>query len=183
MSDDIRERRLQYTRKLTGVEKYKPRWKECVSWTSNYISIASSALYVRKYFNKKSKHDALELVDPIKEEFRTTLKTIEWMDEKTRIAAIEKALKMTNFIGYPDELNDDQKLIEFYENLEINKKEFFKSFLKLNLFSTKKELLKFREPVNKTDWEDHAEVALVNAFYSPMENSIRKHKPDRKLCP
>ncbi|CAG9805792.1 unnamed protein product [Chironomus riparius] len=173
LSDDIRERRLQYTKKLTGVEKYKPRWKECVSWTSNYLSIASSALYVRKYFNEKSKHDALELVDRIKEEFRTTLKTIEWMDEKTRVAAIEKALKMTNFIGYPDELNDDKKLIEYYEDLEINNKEFFKSFLKLNRFSSKKDLVKFREIVNKTAWEDHAEVALVNAFYSPIENSIQ----------
>lgn len=174
LSDDIRQRRLEYTSVLTGVKKYKPRWKECVSWTSNYASIATSALYIRGHFDVKSKHDALELVDMIKEEFRATLKTTEWMDDKTKLSALEKAVKMTNFIGYPEELKDDKKLVEYYEGLEIDSKEFFKSYLKFNRFATKKEMSKFREPVNKTSWEDHADVALVNAFYSPSENSIRK---------
>jgi predicted metalloendopeptidase len=174
LSDDIRARRLIYIKAVTGVEKYKPRWKECVSWTTSYLSIASSALYVRKNFNEKSKHDSLEVVNMIRDEFASTLKKTEWMDEKTRTKALEKAKKMINFIGYPDELKDDKKLNEYYHGLEINNQEFFKSYLKLNRFSTKKEMSKFRERVNKTDWEDHAEVALVNAFYSPSENSIRE---------
>ena len=41
------------------------------------------------------------------------------MDSETRTAALEKAKKMKNFIGYPNELKDDDKLIEYYENLEI----------------------------------------------------------------
>lgn len=35
-------------------------------------------------------------------------------------------------------------------------------------------LKKLREPVNKTDWITHGRPAVVNAFYSPLENSIRK---------
>lgn len=175
VSDDIRERRLQYASVLTGIRKYQIRWKECVSFTSSYLSIASSALYVRNYFNEKSKHDALELVTNIRQEFRTTLKTTDWMDEKTRIAAIEKLMKMTNFIGYPDELNDNKKLIDYYEDLEINNEEFFKSILKLNRFKAKKEFSKFGKPVNKTAWEDHSKIAVANAFYNFLENSIRKH--------
>lgn len=174
LSDQIRARRLEYTSVLTGVKKYRPRWKECVSATSSSLSKATSALYVDKYFNEKSKQDALELVEMIKEEFRGNLKTIDWMDEKTRKAALEKALKMTNFIGYPDELKDQKLLTKYYNGLKINRNEYLKSYLRINLFATKKDMVKFREPVNKTSWEDHSDVALVNAFYSPSENSIRK---------
>lgn len=173
VSDNIRERRLQYTKVLNGIGKYQPRWKECLSYTSSYLPIATSAIYVRKYFNEKSKHDALELVNSISDQYKTTLNTTEWMDEKTKATAIEKLLKMTNFVAYPNELKDDKKLTEYYKDLEINKNEFFKSILKLNRFSTKKEFSKFREPVNKTSWEVHSKVALANAFYDFLENSIR----------
>ena len=174
LSDKIRERRLEYITSLTGVKKYQERWKECVSWSSSYLSIAASALYIRNFFNQKSKDDALELVNTIRDEFENNLKSTEWMDSETRTAALEKAKKMKNFIGYPNELKDDDKLIEYYENLEINNKEFFKSYLMLNRFSAKKEMAKFREPVDKEDWKDHSDVAIINAFYSPLENSIRK---------
>ena len=32
---------------------------------------------------------------------------------------------------------------------------------------------KLREPVDKTDWKRHANPAVVNAFYSSLENSIQ----------
>jgi putative endopeptidase len=175
LSDDIRERRLEYLSALSGVKKYQDRWKECTSLTSSYLSIASSALYIRSYFNQKSKEDALELVNMIRDEFVSTLKSIDWMDDETREAALKKAKKMKNFIAYPDELKDDEKLIEYYQDLDIKDDEFFKSFLKMNRFAAKKAMVKFREPVDKDDWRDHANVAVINAFYSFLENSIREN--------
>lgn len=35
---------------------------------------------------------------------------------------------------------------------------------------------KLRQPINKTEWLRHARPAIVNAFYSSLENSIRKWK-------
>lgn len=174
LSENIRERRLQYLKALTGVQKYQERWKECVGSTSGYLSIATSSLYIRKFFNQKSKDDALELVNMIRDEFKDILKSTEWMDDETRAIALEKAEKMKNFIAYPDELKNDSKLIEHYEDLEIDSEEFFNSILKFNRFATKKGMRKFREPVDKNDWKDHASVAVVNAFYNSIENSIRK---------
>jgi predicted metalloendopeptidase len=176
LSENIRERRLQYLQTLTGVKKYQERWKECVGSTSGYLSIATSSLYIRKFFNQRSKDDALELVNMIRDEFKDILKTTEWMDDETRETALEKAEKIKNFIAYPDELKDDNKLIEYYEDLEIDSEEFFNSILKLGRFGTKKGMRKFREPVDKDDWKAHASVAVVNAFYNRIENSTRKFK-------
>lgn len=48
------------------------------------------------------------------------------------------------------------------------------SVLNLTLFGTEYLFSKLREPVNKTDWVTHGRPAIVNAFYSSIENSIRK---------
>lgn len=48
------------------------------------------------------------------------------------------------------------------------------SVLNLTLFGTEFLFSKLREPVNKTDWITHGRPAIVNAFYSSIENSIRK---------
>lgn len=96
------------------------------------------------------------------------------MDDETREIALEKAEKIKNFIAYPDEIMDDEKLIEYYEDLEIDQEEFYKSILKFGRFAQKKGMRKFRQSVDKDDWRDHASVAIVNAFYNRVENSIRE---------
>lgn len=50
------------------------------------------------------------------------------------------------------------------------------SVLNLTLFGTEYLFGKLREPVNKTDWVTHGRPAIVNAFYSSIENSIRKYR-------
>ena len=46
--------------------------------------------------------------------------------------------------------------------------------LNLTIFGTNYSFKKLRLPVNKTDWVSHGRPAVVNAYYSPLENSIRK---------
>lgn len=44
----------------------------------------------------------------------------------------------------------------------------------LTIFGTNYSFRRLREKVNKNDWKNHGAAAVVNAFYSPLENSIRK---------
>lgn len=81
------------------------------------LSISVGALYVRKYFNEDSKKEALEMVTGIREEFAKILQEVDWMDDETRSNALDKAASMQTHIAYPDELLDDNKLIEFYKGV------------------------------------------------------------------
>lgn len=58
--------------------------------------------------------------------------------------------------------------------LEMSSDKLMESVLNLTLFGTEFLFSKLREPVNKTDWITHGRPAIVNAFYSSIENSIRK---------
>lgn len=138
------------------------------------LSIAVGALYVRKYFRQDSKATALEMVNGIRKEFEIILNEVDWMDEETRKSAINKLHAMSTHIGYPDEIMDNSKIEKYYENLEIDENNYLSSVLNMNVFGTDYAFNKLRKPVNKTDWVTHARPAVVNAFYSSIENSIRK---------
>lgn len=131
------------------------------------------ALYVRKYFSDESRQAAIELVDNIRDEFINILHEVTWMDEKTREEAIKKAKALTQHIGYPNELGDNNKLEEYYEELEIEPDNLLLNTLRLNVFNADNLFGKLRKPVNKTDWETHSKPAEVNAYYTALENSIR----------
>lgn len=174
LNKKMRDRNLEFKKVLTGIETDEARWKKCVEVVFNNFPIATSAMYVQKYFNKESKNVASDIVMSIKEEFEEIIKAVPWMDGKTRETALEKAKKMVTHIGYPDELLDDSKLIEYYGSLNIDQEKYFESITNISKFTIAKTYQKLREPVNKNDWENHAGVAIINAFYNPLENNIRK---------
>lgn len=173
LTEELRKRQLEYTTIVTGRTEREARWKECIDIAAGSLNIASGALYVRKYFNEDAKKNALEMVGDIREEFIKILKQVDWMDDKTRQNALDKAKSMATHIAYPDELLDNKKLEEFYGNLQMDSEHYLKSILNLTLFGTRFSFKRLREPVNKTDWITHGRPAIVNAFYSSIENSIQ----------
>lgn len=173
LTENLRKRQLAYVTTLSGKTERESRWKECTDTASSSMSIAVGALYIRKYFNENSKANALEMVNDIRQQFRKTLTEVDWMDEETRKEALEKADAMSSHIAYPGEMLDNEKLTEFYSGLEMSDDKLMESVLNLTLFGTEYMFSKLRQPVNKTDWITHGRPAIVNAFYSSIENSIQ----------
>ncbi|KAI5630642.1 VLP3p-1 [Venturia canescens] len=173
LNDDIRKRQLAYSTALSGKTERESRWKECVGIVSQDLSISVGAMYVRRYFNEDARKSAAEMVTDLGEQFTKILKTVDWMDEKTRGNALEKAASMSTHIAYPDELLDDDKLEKYYESLELSESNYLESILNIRSFQTKYSFSQLRKPFNKTDWLSHGSSAVVNAFYAPFENSIQ----------
>lgn len=137
------------------------------------LPISLSALYIRKFFNEKSKHSANEMVTNLREAFSKILDQVQWMDEETLQFAKQKLKAMTTHIGYPDELGNDAILDQYYAGLDIDSKQYLESVLNVNVFQSNYSLGQLREEVNKTDWVKHSNAATVGAFYRSTENSIR----------
>lgn len=138
------------------------------------LPVAVGALYVRNHFQPDSKVAALELVNLIRKEFELLLNEAIWMDGGTRQATLQKLKDMHAYVGYPDEIRDDAKIEKYYKNLKIDAIDNFLSFvLSLNVFNEDYAYNKLHQPISKTDWVTF-QPAVVNAFYSPIENSISK---------
>lgn len=68
---------------------------------------------------------------------------------------------------------DNAKLEDLYKGLEISRDSYFSNGINMSIWSTNYHWSKLREKVDKTDWKRHANPAIVNAFYSSLENSIQ----------
>lgn len=164
---------------LLGIEKdyrndTRPRSDRCFHFAAYNLHLSTNANWVRRFVMQKTKNEVEKIIDSIKREFRETLRKLDWLDEETRRRAISKLKKMTPFVAYPDELLNDTALYKLYENISIDESKFFETVLELNKhyhFTTFKDL---RKPIDRNSWESHSQVAVVNAFYSPPENTIRR---------
>ena len=163
----------EYAKNITGKTETTPRWKSCVGSAAGSFSAAVGKMYVSKHFKEDAKTSMLEMVSDIREEFQQILNEISWMDDKTRTRAHAKLRAIKEYIAYPPEIMDNSKLEDLYEGLEISGDTYFRNSINMSIWSTNYHWSKLREKVDKTDWKRHANPAVVNAFYSSIENSIQ----------
>lgn len=72
-------------------------------------------------------------------------------------------------------------MVGLWFQLEMRQEHFLEAMLDLAVWSKDVMFRELREPVNKSDWRAHCFLTVVNAFYRPLENSIREsptqHEP------
>merc|ERR1712158_279619 len=120
-----------YSQELTGTTSKTPRWKQCVGTASGIFSSVVGHLYVKKHFKEEAKRAMDEMVRDIRAEMDVILKTIQWMDDKTRVRAREKLRTMKEYIGYPDELLQVHLLEEVYKDLEVSPLKHFENSIQV----------------------------------------------------
>ncbi|XP_049529717.1 neprilysin-1 [Anopheles darlingi] len=170
MIDDYQKERVEFRRKLLGIQSERNRWSQCVEWTNKKLGMAVGALFIRDNFNQESKETALTMIHTIREAFNELLADIDWMDDETRAVAKEKADAMNERIGYPDILTNADELEKEYVNLTIHGGLFLENILSILKWEAERNLQLLRKPVDKNKWA--TEPAVVNAFYNPNKNDI-----------
>jgi len=172
-NEAARKIQLDYRKNITGTKTQTPRWRTCTATASGSFSSPIGNMYVTKHFNERAKHSMEEMVKDIRAEFKGILTEIDWMDDDTRTRAMEKLRTMKEYIGYPEEILVEKNLEELYEKLEVGADSHFLNGINMSVWGTNYAWRKLREKVDKTDWKRHGAPAVVNAFYSSIENSIQ----------
>lgn len=100
------------------------------------LPIAVCYLYIRHLTAIIAREKVIELVHDSFKELEKILKEISCMNKMTIQAALNKLNEMTFYIGYPDELTQESYVSAYYQNLEVDPKNYLSSALNLTLFST-----------------------------------------------
>lgn len=80
--------------------------------------MAVAWLYASPMFLEDGSSDKVfEMLENIKLSFSEFVLDIDWMDDKTKIATLEKNRKMQSLIGYPDWLYDDTEIDTYYDGV------------------------------------------------------------------
>lgn len=173
LNGEIRAIGEEFVKNVTGKTETPPRWKKCVGSAAGSFSAAVGKMYVQQHFNHKAKDSMLEMVTDVRQEFSMILDEITWMDPMTKKRAHRKLSTIKEYIGYPEEILNNTALEELYKGLEVEPTSYFQNGISMSIWSTNYHWKKLRETVDKTDWKRHANPAVVNAFYSSIENSIQ----------
>ena len=151
------------SRTLQGTKQNLPRWKRCVSAADNALGFSLGKIYVKDYFPPESKARMDELVKNLIAALREDLKTLPWMGEETRRAALAKLDAFTPKIGYPDRWRD-------YSKLSIASGPYVSNVMAGTLHEFQRDLAKIGKPVDRTEWG--MTPPTVNAYYNPLMNEI-----------
>uniref|UniRef100_A0A8C3JQ70 endothelin-converting enzyme 1 n=1 Tax=Calidris pygmaea TaxID=425635 RepID=A0A8C3JQ70_9CHAR len=147
-----------------------PRWQTCISNTDDTLGFALGSLFVKATFDRDSKAIAEEMIGEIRAAFEVSLDQLDWMDEKTRQAAKEKADAIYDMIGFPDFILDNKELDDVYDGYEVSEDSFFQNMLNFYNFSAKVMADQLRKPPNRDQWSMTPQT--VNAYYLPTKNGI-----------
>lgn len=153
--------------------KTTTRSKKCLELVQNHIELNLNSNWLRHYFARKNKKIESKIVESIKETFKTILENASWLDVVSKAAALMKLEKMTSFVGYPEEIIDDETLKKHFERVSVNESQLFENMLQLNKFYHYNMRKKLKKSSNESDWQSHSRVSVINAFYEPTENMIR----------
>ena len=152
-----------YSRKLSGQEQMRPRWKRILDETSGDLGECIGQLYVKKYFPPEAKQKITELVMNLKRSLKQRIENLTWMGPETKKEALAKLDKMGVKVGYPDKWRD-------YSGLEIKSQPYVLNILNSGNFEFRYSMDKIGKPVDTTEWGMTPQT--VNAYYSPNKNEI-----------
>lgn len=123
------------------------------------------------------------MINKIHKEVELLLKNVNWMDDQTREAALNKLKAIAIRVGYPDEIMNNTVIEKYYEKLEIDENDYVSSISNINKFDTDNKFKDLHEAINEKDWENwfafKMSLDAVDAWNTIIGNKIGKKQNRR----
>jgi len=124
----------------------------------------------------------MAMINGIKAQFKKMLQEVDWMDDETMNAALDKESNMGVYVGYVDELFDDEILNQFYSNLDLMEDSYLKNFLMLQKFNNAYFASEYKKKKDIKNWNLHGVTYVAeNAWYGGAINGFTM--PAARLSP
>ena len=164
LSDDFIAARFDfYGKVLSGRQENQPRWKRAVNAVDNMLGEAVGQMYVEKYFPAAAKERMVSLVKNLQTALGERIQAQTWMNDSTKVKAMEKLAAFHVKVGYPDKWKD-------YSSLEIKKDSYWANVCRANKWVLTDMYSRLGKPVDKEEWLMTPQT--VNAYYNPSTNEI-----------
>jgi endothelin-converting enzyme/putative endopeptidase len=152
-----------WQRALTGQAQPRPRQVRCVQFVDRGLGDLLGQKYLETAFGADAKARITELVGNLDKAMAEDIRSLAWMGDETKKAAIAKLNAITNNVGYPKKWRD-------YGSLAISRDDFYGNAARIAEFLHQRQMDKIGKPTNKSEWG--MTTPTVNADYSPEHNSI-----------
>ena len=152
-----------YEKVLNGTQKIKPLEQRVLLNTENQLGQLIGQCFVKKYFSSNAKKVVGEMCKYLKNEFRNSIQNLEWMEDITKIKALNKLDNMKIKIAHPTKWR--------VYTTDIRKEySYFKNNIMCNIANNEYRFNKLYKAINRNEWFMNPQK--VNAYYSPTYNEI-----------
>lgn len=152
-----------WSRYLSGTKEPRPRTARCVAAVDRQLGDLLGQKYIELTFGADAKAQVTQMVDALEKAMAEDIRTLPWMTEETKKAALAKLKAITNNVGSPKKWRE-------YSKLNIAPDDYYGNAMRTAQISVAQRLEKIGQATDKTDWG--MTTPTVNAFYSPQNNSI-----------
>ena len=152
-----------WSRYLSGAKEQRPRTARCVATVDRQLGDLLGQKYIELAFGADAKAQITQLVGALEKAMAEDIRSLPWMTEETKKAALAKLKAITNNVGSPKKWRD-------YGKLTIARDDFFGNAVRTSQMLYNQRIEKIGKPTDKTEWG--MTTPTVNAFYSPQNNSI-----------
>jgi len=146
---------------LTGQKKQRERYKRCISATDHALGELLAQPFIARRFAGNAKAAAKEMVLEIGKAFGRLVHTLDWMDDETKKASLDKLKKMAYLIGYPDKWRKYTFAV---------KDDYLANMLTARAFDLSRKLNKIGKPLDRDEWQ--MSPPTVNAYYDAQRNHM-----------
>jgi predicted metalloendopeptidase len=148
---------------LNGIKENKPRWKRGIDLEEAALGEMIGKLYVAKHFPPQAKARMEQLVQNLLGAYKESIRSLDWMTEKTKQKALEKLASFDPKIGYPSKWKD-------YSALVIKPDDLVGNVMRSAAVETARATAKLGGPIDRAEWDMTPQT--VNAYYNPLKNEI-----------
>jgi putative endopeptidase len=148
---------------MSGTKEQRPRWKRVLDAEEDGIGELMGQVWVKKYCSPATKARYEKLTDDIINVYRDRIRTLPWMSEQTKAAAINKLDHVGRKVAYPDKWRD-------YSALKIDRSSWANDQVKINEWWFHHEADKLGKPIDRTEWDMTPQT--YNAYYDGSKVEI-----------
>lgn len=135
--------------------------------TSGWLGEPLGRVWAERHASPETKANIEHLISQVVDYYREMLRGESWLTQATREKAIAKLDELTVRVSYPDKW-EDYYALDFRD--AINGGTLLEAAAAIDKFELKRDVKLVNTKVDKTKWI--AEAQMVNAYYSPSDNSI-----------
>ncbi|MEO8372471.1 MAG: M13 family metallopeptidase, partial [Candidatus Solibacter sp.] len=152
-----------WSRYLTGTKEPRPRTARCVATVDRQLGDLLGQRYIELTFGADAKAQITQMVDALETAMAEDIRTLDWMTEDTKKAAVAKLKAITNNVGAPQKWRD-------YSRVTISRSDYAGNAQRATQMMYDRNILKIGQRTDKSEWG--MTTPTVNAFYNPASNSI-----------
>ncbi|XP_060489327.1 kell blood group glycoprotein isoform X12 [Panthera onca] len=146
-----------------------PRWMKCVEETGAFFEPTLAALFIHEAFSPKTQSAAMELFTAIKDTLIARLRSVPWMDEKTRKEAQDRVTQLQVKMGGPEWALKPSLAREEYNDIQLGPS-YLQSFLSCVRSLRARIVQNFLQSFPQHRWQ--VSTWGVSAYYSISDHVV-----------